>query len=218
MHATYTFIVDNEDPHDAEALADPEGAKGQFTSLTMAFDGQYGDDVCDSNNWYRVYGAVTKDGTLLGEPEFVASWTEKFPDASTRFEAAVRFAAGCVAVDMELFGGTRIALPGMEKTDEDRKLDALSTEEVIEAIYREAPAALAKAYGEFKPSVRGEFDMTSYRRAKLADQLEKFDAAGFKPFTDRGTPYEYRCFDIRNEGRGDEPCEDDVILFVDIHT
>lgn len=216
MHATYTFILDNDEG--APDPADAESRREVFGSLKAEFDGAYGDDVCDENNWYTVYGAVLPDGTLLGEDDFVRRWTESHPDPSTRFEAARRFALGCVALDMELFGGTRIALPGMERTEEDRRIDALSTDELTEAIYREGPAALAKAYGEFKPSVRGEFDMAAYKRAKLADQLEKFDAAEFKPFASHGTPYEYRAFDIRTEGRGLEPVGEEAILFVDIHT
>jgi hypothetical protein len=215
MHATYTFIIDNDDPHDD--LTDPESAKGQFDSLKGAFDGQFGDERCDSNNWYTVYGAVLRDGTLLGDPEFVKSWTEKHPDASERFEAAVRFAVGCVAVDMDLFGGTTIALPGQERTDADRKPDALSTDEVTEAIYDLVPAALAKAYTEFK---RGDesFDHEGYKRSRLSATFETFNDADLKPFSSSGTPYEYRCFDIRNEGHGEEPGDEDAILFVDIHT
>lgn len=216
MHATYTFILNNDDPHDD--LTDPEAAKGQFESLVSSFDGAYGDEICDSNNWYTAYGAVLRDGTLLGTDDFVASWAEKFPDASKRFEAAVRLAAGCVAVDMDLFGGTRIALPGMEKTEEDRKIDALSTEQLVDAIYEAAPAKLAAAYGSFTREAKDRFDMDGYKRSRLAEQFEKFHDAGLKPFSAHGTPYEYRAFDIRSEGQGEEPADEDVILFVDIHT
>lgn len=218
MHATYTFILDNDDEHDD--LTDPESAKEQFQSLASSFDGQYGDEICDENNWHTVFGAVLKDGTLLGNPEFIARWTEDHPDPGTRFDAAVRFSAGCVAVNMDLFGGTRIAIPGMEKTDEDRELDAMTTEQVVEGIYERAPRKLSEAYANFTrltPVGQG-FDMDGYKRAQLAQQFEKFHDAGFKPFTDYGTPYEYRAFDIRNEGKGEEPSDDDVILFVDIHT
>lgn len=216
MHATYTFII--EDDCQDEDLTTEEGRNERLVRLGAWFDGRYGDDVCDENNWYTVYGAVLRDGTVLGSEEFVKDWTERHPDPSTRFEAAMRFAAGCVATDMELYGGARIAIPGVERerTDDEKRLDTSSRGDIIEAIYAQVPPKLAERYANFEREP--EDPLAGYRRKRLAEQFEKFHDAGLKPFSAYGNPYEYRAFDIRYDGRGAEPCDDDVILLVDIHT
>ena len=209
-HATYLFLIDKH-PSDLRE----EDAEELFSDLKSDFDVLYGYDRCDENNWYTVYGAVTKDGRFLGTDEFVESWTKSYPDPERRFEALLRFAVSCMAYEMEICGVDKFALPG--DSDKETPLDKMSRADLIEAIYEEVPKALAKAYAQFTRDAKDSFDMAGYRRARLAQMFERFHYATIKPFATEGSPYEYRCFDLREDSDAGFDANS-VILLVDIHT
>jgi len=207
-HATYIFLLGNVDLDQTD--------EELFEEINSAFDTEYGHDSCDENNWYTVYGAITKDGRLLGKSEFVDGWAKEPTDR--RFEEGLRYAAICVATEMELYGVPKYGLPGMKAKNED-KLEKMSRADIIEAIYAEVPRTLAEAYENFKRTsdAPDSFDSEGYQRESLARQFEKFNYGPCKPFAAYGTPYEYRCFDLRHHKRAE--IEDTAVLvLVDIHT
>lgn len=210
MHASYVFIIDEIDTDKKD--------KELFKDIDEAFEARYGNDHCDENNWYHVYGAVTRGGRILGTSEFVERWEKEHPDVSKRLDAALRFAMTCVAVEMELFGVSSFSLfePPSKK---DKLINKMSRAELIEAIYTEISSILTKAYAGFKRDPEDSLDSEGYKRSTTARNFEMFHSAPLKPFTVGGTPYEYRCFDIRGNGRwSPEVGENDIIVMVDIHT
>ena len=85
--------------------------------------------------------------------------------------------------------------------------------DIIASIMSDVPPVLAKMYAGFKVSTDG-YDMEGYQRMKLSEQFELFLKADVKPFsTYMRQPYDYRCFDLR-----DDRDSESSILIVDIHT
>jgi len=211
MHGTYCFLMD-----DIELVEDEEKL---FKEINSSFDSLYGEHRCDENNWYTVYGAITQSGRVLGKDEFREQKIKELPDAKKRFQKTLEFATGCVAIELELFDVCPISI-GPKDDDATARINKMSHDELVAAIYEWVPKELAKAYLNFeRPKEPGSFDRDGYKRSKRARGFEMFNDSYLKPFSPFGNPYEYRCFDIRQAGScSSEFGENDIIVLVDIHT
>jgi hypothetical protein len=233
MHGTFVFLIDNlDEPISSDAPIDngnlQDGIMDRSEAIGIVestFLREY-EDVLDENNWHETMAVLFQDGTLWntcdpedyrGRGNFASGIEERYPDKSDRWEWGLRFATGCVALDVGLRGSTDIAfIP----TDANKEIDDMSYEELVKAIKEEVPQELSKAYANISISDSNDvFDTESYIRQKKSSTFEKFNTSHIKPFTIyRDSPYSYRCFDLRSKSDGTELSEDTVMLFVDIHT
>lgn len=209
-HGDYSFLMktEGETPEEIKDEIEPEFS-------------EYLERHCDENNWSHLLYGVRNDGLLIplcrneggkgwdGGQVYVAT----IPEAK-RYTEAMRFALGCVAVDMYFRDVSPWALcPSSEK---DEILEKMSFEELRDAILDEMPPHLVKAYESFKrPKER--FDMENYHRRKAVRIFEKFvDSTGpgnVCPFHYPVSPYEeYRAMHFGN------PEEANTIFVADIHT
>jgi hypothetical protein len=228
MHATYGFLVSLDElrhnlPEDAKPKDLLEAAVGEMEL--------WADKQCDENNWFRDLALVTATGEVISSLEDMEGGTflgDVIHEKKGReiFDVAYRFALGCVANDLELYDVCPINV-GQEDKNRD-KVDELGTDALIAEIQKQIPARLSKMYADFQPVVvkdgeRGEFDREGYKREKITRAFEWFVNSlnnGAPGFSDQGTPYEFRNFDIRGDRRGCPMTDDQelAILFMDIHT
>lgn len=172
----------------------------------------------DENNWFRHLAVVFKDGNYVMWPDCEL---EIFGDTpvESRWEVVRRYALQCVAVDFLLFGATPLAI-GESGNEGNKKIDALSFDELLAEIYNQIPASLSAQYHslEGKPGGLHEIPDESWRveheRRKTVLRFEAFRNCDCLPFTrwPMVSAYEYRAFDIT---WGEEP---NAILITDIHT
>jgi hypothetical protein len=92
-----------------------------------------------------------------------------------------------------------------------------TTEQVTEAILRDAPRRLVQFYEEvIAGSVQERWPgERNYTRKKVARIFESFYEAEHKPFADADSPYDYPCFDLAEDL---EDGQQVALLAVDIHT
>jgi hypothetical protein len=220
-HATYCFLIDIDDPDE------PIGEMA--TEVHSIFEG-WADKHCDENNWFQTLSVVLdtgreiklcEDGDYRGRDEFGEDIAAMPQDQ--RWEWARLFALKCVANECSLGGRSPWSF-GNEVADElywDR-FDLL-----LEQILHEVPSRLSEmwAKGALIPepdaSQNEELAMLleTNRRARLSDTMSKLLHSirdGHVPFSDSGTPYDYRAFDLTSDD--DEEPAHRAILFVDIHT
>tara|TARA_Y100000034_G_C6836471_1_gene378076 strand:- start:540 stop:1196 length:657 start_codon:yes stop_codon:yes gene_type:complete len=218
MHSIFVFLIDDGN------LQDGAMDRSEATDIVQsAFLREY-EPFLDEDNWYETMAVLFQDGTIWstcdpdrGHRDFVSDIEERYPDRSERWGWGLKFATGCVALDMRFRDSTSCQLI---PNDARKEIDGMSYEELVKAINEEVPQELSKSYAnvsELEPS--DGFDLESYTRQKKSTGFEKFNTSQIKPFAiDRETPYSYRCFDLRRDSSGTEPSEDTVMLFVDIHT
>jgi len=182
---------------------------------------------CDENNWYQEEAVVLADGRALSMAtpgdyrgrdwlgnEFIGMPQE------TRWERARLFAMQCVATDFELGGRPSIGLPLGEPAPDPEYWS--SFEQLRDRIIEEVPPRLAALWAKgslLHTGGAGGFSLDNYVRTKWSRQFSMFTSSmdygrDCAPFCGHGTPYDYRAFDLTNEG-DDYPR---AILFVDIHT
>ena len=231
MHGTFVFLIDNlDEPISSDAPIDDGNLQDGIMDRSEAigivestFLREY-EDVLDENNWYETMAVLFQDGTLWntcnpedyrGRGNFASGIEERYPDKSDRWEWGLRFATGCVALDMGLRDSHSIALVA---NDANKEIDDMSYEELIKAINEEIPQELSKSYANV-PEPSDGFDLESYTRKTKSAGFEKFNTSQIKPFAAyRDNPYSYRCFDLRSKTSGTELPKDAIMLFVDIHT
>ena len=226
MHATYAFLVVEQDIANAEY------------DVPAFFAEAYGDPYCDENNWYQELLLVWEDGEINGgfvveEDWRGRGWMEKayaeLP-AEERWSRARKFAADVVAIDMELYGEPSISL-GLE--DKPSKVSEMTEEELINDILQVVPQRLADYWKkvamapvDITAGTPQRFDLELWKAVKSSKQFQKFSEAlsaadDYPFFGDTVSPYEsYRAMDLRAyRSEGEEIEKNRIgILFVDIHT
>lgn len=236
MHATYLFLVENDDIELArEAFKTWLGERG------------------DENNWYQEVCAVNSKGNAeilcpdgdrrgrdklakslvssiresesIDDPEKAA---KKFKGQATISDLKV-FAWECVAVDtLPTLTGFALASPDKEEAKIQEEMEGLNLNEWPTWYVDKALQLIKKAYGKLDTeqifSVEDYMDesnyssgITGYKRKKLVNSFEKVVESiryNRAPFTESGNPYDYRAFFIPYDAEEDE----ESVLAVDIHT
>ncbi len=218
MHGTFVFLIDDIDLDDITSTAE--------CNFEHAFNSQL-----DENNFYKPMAVLLQDGTVInsvpkddyrGRDGFAESIKKSIPDKSERWEWGLKFAIHCVALDMGLRGtnNVSIVLQNSEEAEKRKKIADMSYEETVEAINNEIPKALANAYANITITNDDKaFDQDGFIRRQTVKGFELFNNSTIKPFANyMDTPYNYRCFDLRQNSYGKELTPDTVMLFVDIHT
>ena len=91
-------------------------------------------------------------------------------------------------------------------------------EDSTSSILITVPKHLSKQYEKTDFTKAKPNSISNYNRSRVSTIFEKFIESNIKPFSTRGTPYKYRCFDLREETWGPELTPENTMLFVDIHT
>jgi hypothetical protein len=212
MHQTFWFRV--AIPKDA----DPEELKSSALESFEEYINRHGEE----NNWYQEEMLLLADGTVLSlcsDDDYrgrgvLADHYLALP-LEDRWSRAIHSATLSVALDLEI-GGSNSLWFG-EPPEETQRVLKQSTEQLTEAILREAPRRIAQLYEELitgsgQDRWPGE---RNYLRLKVARIFETFHEATHKPFAEAMSPYDYPCFDLV------EPLEvpqQVALLAVDIHT
>lgn len=215
MHAKYSFLLTLDDK-DADQKDLLEDAIGQFEHWASSH--------CDDNNWSQPLVLITKKGQILqaceggdwrGRDEVYADVVERAGDKP--FDWAMRFALNCVVNELRCFDIPWMSLgePKEDEKKEQERLDSLSFEKLVEEIHHNCTKQLALAYRDLHNGKPAKDTLDDWKRRTLARSYEIFRGADRKPFSDNGTPYEYRAFDLTKYQGSDE---DEAILIVDIHT
>jgi hypothetical protein len=212
MHQTFWFRV--AVPKDA----DPDELKSSAVDSFETYINRYGDE----NNWHQEEMLMLPDGTVLplcpdddyrGRSELAEHYLSL--PLEDRWSRAIHSATLSVALDLGVGGSSGFWI-GEPPEETQRVLDQ-TTEQLTEAILREAPRRLVQLYEDVIagseqdrwPRERG------YTRRKVARIFETFHQATHKPFAEAMSPYDYPCFDLV-EDLGNE--QQVALLAVDIHT
>jgi hypothetical protein len=181
----------------------------------------------DENNWYTLLVGVKHNGEKHVYKE--ESMHFKADDGAT-FESAMRLAMGCVASEIQLGGGGYINIPGVERSDEEKLIDDMSYDELQQEIISNAFAALGWEFSTMSTMTWDQLikreDFTQDRKSlgmyafkTMAQAMLCFMDCCVAPFTQRSaTPYEYRCFDLRQDDYGSTDLSNCAIIYADIHT
>jgi hypothetical protein len=212
MHQTFWFRV---------AVPKDDGLDELKSSAVDSFE-TYINRHGDENNWYQEEMLLLADGTVLSlcsDDDYrgrsaLAEHYLRLP-LEDRWSRAIHSATLSVALDLEIGGSTSFwfgALP-----EETKRVLDQPTEQLTEAILREAPRRLVQLYedviaGSGQDRWPGE---RSYTRRKVARIFETFHQATHKPFAEAMSPYDYPCFDLVEHL---EDGEQVALLAVDIHT
>jgi len=196
MHANYLFLINSED------LDTPD-------EVVSEWEETYAHYQTDENNWYEPISVFHRG--ILYEKN-ASGELEKAKRVLDVFGLAMRIAA----TDMGVNDACNLGLIPSVGRDE---LDELSKEEILEEITNQVPKSLSRAYlgaqGK-KPSSR--FDEDGYERMKKARQYELFMDSAVPPFSNHiSTPYDYRCYDIRDTNDKFDALTESVLV-IDIHT
>ncbi|MGO9021809.1 MAG: hypothetical protein ACLQVJ_26020 [Syntrophobacteraceae bacterium] len=209
-HSNFSFLM----ALDADAFLDDEDERREF--IKSEFSDRF-ESRLDDNNWFHHLAAFFKDGSYLLWPKSEpGSFAENLDE--NRWQAVHRYALQCVAVDFRLFGAMTWTF-GDIGNEGNRKIDAMTFDDLLSEIYRQVPASLSKQFSSLqgKPAslskISDESWMKEYDRRKMVLMFEALRNANHVPFTKSiVTPYEYRAFDLT---LGEEP---NAILITDIHT
>jgi hypothetical protein len=212
MHQTFWFRV---------AVPKHDDLDEQKSSAVDSFQ-TYINRYADENNWYQEEMLLLPDGTVVGlcaDDDYrgrgeLAEHYLGLP-LEDRWSKAIHSATLSVALDLEIGGSSGFWIG--EAPKEIQAVLEQTTEQLTEAILREAPRRLVQLYEELIagsaqdrwPGERG------YTRRKVARIFETFHQATHKPFAEAMSPYDYPCFDLV------EPLEvpqQVALLAVDIHT
>lgn len=204
MHATYSFLLDL--PVDDKSTDLARAAMSRFVTDYASF--------CGENNWYQEIALVTKSGRAYqlnkkddwrGRGEFF-SMIEKVKKKD-RWGWAWKFALKCVAEDMDLFDCSSFPLAS-HANGRCKKIDEMSFDALLRAVWEWVPAELSKAYANFcRQNPKG-----NYHRSTRANTFEILAECVVPPFAYPCSPEEYRAFALCDKKDGN------AILFVDIHT
>ena len=221
MHATFCFLIDIDPDQTDEEIA--EAARDAMTSFSKRHH--------DENNWYwyQEEAIVLQDGRvvgLCGEDDwrgrnYLSQQIAEKPQGE-RWAWARLFSLQCVASDFELGGRSSFSLPipGAEPKPDPEFWNTYET--LRDPILAEMPPRLAELWAKGPLLKEGEGTdehfMDRYHRAKWSKQFATFlDSMEYRrdqaPFTDPGSPYCYRAFNL-----SEDEAEGKAILFVDIHT
>jgi hypothetical protein len=132
-----------------------------------------------------------------------------------RWSKAIHSATLSVALDLEIGGSNGLWFG--EPPEETQRVLQQTTEQLTEAILRDAPRQLIQLYEEVIAGSGQErwLGEGSYTRRKMSRIFETFHQATHKPFAEPRSPYDYPCFDLV-EDLGNE--QQVALLAVDIHT
>lgn len=214
MHATYWFLVDDED----EFLDDKEWGE----SLVASFEARYG-EYLDENTFWEPEVAVTPSGRIaqLASPndyrgrDAVYEWYAELP-AEKRWQSLLDSAMHSTALELEVDGSTSFEM--YVESAANKRIADLSYDATKVLILDRVPKSLAERYGAFRVTAPPA-DTDSYTRRKMSRVFELFltSISGVSPFTaEVTTPYEYRAFDLREDTS--VPSIAAVALCIDIHT
>jgi hypothetical protein len=212
MHAKYFFLLDL--PEDYDSL-DPSILGEEITS---EFDSVYGIEKCDENNGYAVVALILPDGRSVpicayGDYRGRDTWAHyiaRIP-RNGRWAWARNFAMGCTEYELHLEWDPGKCQGYQTINDDDKNL---SIEQRDKRIRKLVPGnlrtlALARINNPGDPSLE-------WYESSMGSGYRIYQSSEYIPFAkDIQPPYEYRNYDLRNNGARSEQC---AILMVDIHT
>lgn len=217
MRATYLFLVSEGD---VEGDASPWDVWHEQVDHYMERKG-------DENNWYTLLAGVNYDNNTHFYDE-ESSHVKAAKDVT--FDNAMCLAMRCVAADVHLGGQPFLSFPGVERTDEEKRIDNMSYEALLQEVISQVLAALSWEFSTMATQTWGQImskPMFDYKHKDLGlHQLKRMVMCTLgllescvPPFTQsRYTPYEYRCFDLRNTDYNSTNLTNCAIIYVDIHT
>ena len=212
MHQTFWFRVSVPKGAGAEDLKDE--AQGTLED----YMNHYGDE----NNWYQEEMLLFEDGTVIqlcdgDDPRERNRLAEHYlslpPDK--RWADAIKAATTSVALHLGIGGSSAFSIG--EPDESTRVVLEMPADQLMERIHREVPVYLARMYQDLaeervKDKWPGE---QAYLRRKCSRIFELFLAAGFKPYAEQATPYDYPCYDLTEDS---DDAHQVALLAVDIHT
>ncbi len=217
MHAAYSFLV-TVDPK-ASAAGLREAAISRFEYYIASFG--------DENNGWEPMALILRDGRVLNlaeeddwreRDEWAKNFLDEHPNGAERYDAAIRFALGCVVGDLLDFPNIGIGPESDDAKNEKARREGMTDDELVAHTRKAAATMLMESFAQLAKDEKDPDSLGSYRRRKLATMLDHLSECAVTPFsTCIGSPYDYRAFDLRADPT-EAPGENCAILVVDIHT
>jgi len=219
MHATFSFLLSLDRSDDVEAQA------------RSCFD-SWQEHHCDENNWYElmtlvVQGESAKDHRIFqmatdkdwrGRDSLFGGVVKKQESGEDVWTWSWKFALETIAIDMGISGPQIMLGPVTDMHEERQRCAAMSFDDLVLHIHSKLPTLISDGFRSLGlPPEKRTFDVEEWDLFEKTRHYMFFrQISTHPPFSDSGTPYDYRCFDLTGHGEGDG--EPNAILFVDIHT
>jgi hypothetical protein len=203
MHANYLYLMDGND-----------GSVDEPADLVRNWESAYG-RILDENNWYSPVAAFWHGQSYECDSDNGDVFQKS--DELPTFEDWLKSAMIIAAYELHLHGANGLFL----SNDADKKIEEMSTDEILSDIRTEIPRVLSemfsRAVGE---EPRTGYERERYERDSMARGYGLFMFSNVPPFTryDHPSPYHWRTVDLRTDHSGEFDPKTDAILMLDIHT